>query len=256
MQEGLNEALIREFVDALPLGIMILSGGRVLSVNRCLADWLGQGPEVLAGLDEAGAGSLGLGALFRHDEEIPAAGGRLLLRRRRRPCPKGMEMQVFEEQSELVRACRERDAWRARAEALDPVDPETGLVKRAALLQSLDRQLSLSRRYGNPLAVVRLTLAPVAGRPPLPALGQFARELRADLRWVDQVGRYGPASLLAILPETPLEAAVALARKLGRTRAPWTGLDDFELNLGVAGWVPGDDLRKLLARVERSLADL
>jgi GGDEF domain-containing protein len=256
MHDTFDDGLVRELLDALPIGLMILKEGRILAVNERLAVWLQCPREALLGLDAAASGPLGLSALFDGREEFSFEAGaeERRLHRQQRALADGTLAHFFDDRTPQAELCRERDRFREKAESLDPVDHDTGLPNRAAILRSLDEEVSRSRRYGNPLSVIRLTLSAEEGGAPTPALREFAQVLKAELRWVDQIGRYEPASLLLVLPETPAQAAEKLAEKLGRGRAALAIVERFSLDVAVSGWQVGDDTRKLLQRLGRATA--
>ena len=252
MANPVDDLPIRDLLDLAPLGIMILREGCILSVNRRLAETLGHPQESFTGLTAESAVPLGLSLLFEDYEQLVLNGtdGDIRLRRHRSELPDGSEVHFFENLTDQVRVERERNQLRQRAQDLDPCDPETGLLNRGAILQALETHVSRSRRYGNPLTVVRLTLSPPKPDSPPVSLKSFAQELDAELRWSDQIGRAGETSFLLILPETLRADAEALAAKLGRDRAPLPNSDGWHLEIAVSDWQAGDDTRKLLEGLE------
>jgi diguanylate cyclase (GGDEF)-like protein len=97
----------------------------------------------------------------------------------------------------------------------------TGLYRREALLEILDREWSRSQRYDRPLAVAIADLdhfkevndrhGHLTGDV---VLQRVAHELRNLLRETDFIGRYGGEEFLMVLPETTLEGAARLAEKV------------------------------------------
>ncbi|HSM12655.1 MAG TPA: diguanylate cyclase, partial [Thermoanaerobaculia bacterium] len=97
----------------------------------------------------------------------------------------------------------------------------TGLYRREAVLEILDREWSRSHRYDRPLAVVVADLdhfksvndrfGHLGGDQ---VLQRVAAELRALLRETDFIGRYGGEEFLIVLPETTLEGALVFAEKV------------------------------------------
>ena len=140
-------------------------------------------------------------------------------------------------------------------------DSVTGLPNRQALLQGLEPLVSRSRRYHNPLSVIRLRIGNLsdieAKFPPGTgdiALTAVAHMLKDQMRWADLIGRFDKDEFLLVLPETKLDAAILLLEKLRQrlerlTPASRTGHPvDLVAQFGVAGWTEGDDLNKLLRR--------
>jgi diguanylate cyclase (GGDEF)-like protein len=97
----------------------------------------------------------------------------------------------------------------------------TGLYRREALLEILDREWSRSQRYERPLAVALADLdhfkevndayGHLAGDL---VLQRIAAELRQLLRETDFIGRYGGEEFLIVLPETTLDGARSFAEKI------------------------------------------
>jgi diguanylate cyclase (GGDEF)-like protein len=97
----------------------------------------------------------------------------------------------------------------------------TGLYRREALLEILDREWSRSQRYARPLAVALVDLdhfkevndrfGHLNGDL---VLQRVATEMRSLLRETDFIGRYGGEEFLYVLPETTLEGARLFAEKV------------------------------------------
>jgi GGDEF domain-containing protein len=256
MQDSIDDIPARDVLDLAPLGVMIVRGACILWMNRRLADWLGGTRESFTGLTRAAAETLGLGILFEDYAQLVWSGARgdIRLRCQRAALPDGGEVHFFEDLTEVARRERERDHFRELALSLETQDPETGLLNRQAILQALESQVNRSRRYGNPLLVIRLTVRPPE-KPGAVALKDIAQELYASLRWVDQIGRLEDTSLLLILPETPYIHAETLATRLGRERLAFAGAEGWSIATAVAAFQTGDDARKLLRRLYPEPAD-
>lgn len=144
----------------------------------------------------------------------------------------------------------------------------TGLYRREAVLEILDREWSRSIRYDRPLSIVLADLdrfkwindrhGHLAGDL---VLQRVAAELRAHVRDTDFIGRFGGEEFLIVLPETQLDGATRLAEKIReRIEALEIASDSGEplkvtLSMGVAGRaeVKGDG--KTRARPLLSAAD-
>jgi GGDEF domain-containing protein len=124
------------------------------------------------------------------------------------------------------------------------LDVDTGLLNRRNLLQELNAQVSRSRRYGNVLSVLHVSLPPALA----PELRRsLAQALKSTLRWVDIIGRWDDDSLLVILPETSREAAGVLARKLAEVLPADRGQAGLPV-VGVAQWMRGEEAMDLVAK--------
>ncbi|MFN7942275.1 MAG: diguanylate cyclase [Thermoanaerobaculia bacterium] len=97
----------------------------------------------------------------------------------------------------------------------------TGLFRREAILEILDREWSRSIRYDRPLTLALADLdhfkavndrhGHLAGDL---VLQRIASALRAQLREADSIGRYGGEEFMLVLPETEISGAMGVAEKL------------------------------------------
>ena len=97
----------------------------------------------------------------------------------------------------------------------------TGLLRREAILEQLDRELERALRYGRPLTIAMADLdhfkavndrhGHLGGDALLRRMAQVVAE---GLRGTDWVGRYGGEEFLLLLPETDLAGAAAVAEKI------------------------------------------
>ncbi|WP_295452078.1 sensor domain-containing diguanylate cyclase [uncultured Thiodictyon sp.] len=146
-------------------------------------------------------------------------------------------------------------------------DPLTGLFNRRYLDETLPRELQVSRRRGEPLAVAMLDLdhfkrfndayGHEAGDAVLRAVGAL---LNASLRAGDLACRYGGEELTLILPGTSLDAARerldGLRRAIMQTRILYRGGDLPAITASVGVAVAGGeetDATALLARADAAL---
>jgi diguanylate cyclase (GGDEF)-like protein len=100
----------------------------------------------------------------------------------------------------------------------------TGLLRREAILEQLDRELERALRYGRPLTVAMADLdhfkaindrhGHLAGDS---LLRRIAQVIAGGLRGTDWIGRYGGEEFLLVLPETGMEGAAAVAEKIRRS---------------------------------------
>jgi diguanylate cyclase (GGDEF)-like protein len=104
---------------------------------------------------------------------------------------------------------------------LATTDSLTGLPNRRSFFEALGREISRSRRHGNPLTLILCdidhfkevndTYGHDAGDR---VLRQFGQRLRQTLRTEDLPARYGGEEFGVILPETDLPEAVQIAERL------------------------------------------
>lgn len=97
----------------------------------------------------------------------------------------------------------------------------TGLRRREAILEQLEREVARARRYQRPLTIGMVDLdefkvvnerwGHLAGDT---VLKRVAQTLSSGLRSSDLIGRYGGDEFLFLLPETDLAGAIAVADKV------------------------------------------
>lgn len=99
----------------------------------------------------------------------------------------------------------------------------TGLFRREAILEQLQREVERARRYGRPFSVAMADLdhfksindrhGHLAGDT---VLARVAQTLSGAIRFSDAIGRYGGEEFLLLFPETDLAGAITVAEKIRR----------------------------------------
>jgi diguanylate cyclase (GGDEF)-like protein len=150
--------------------------------------------------------------------------------------------------------------WRARHDGL------TGLLNRRAMQETLERQLTRSRRAGDTFAVVMLDIdhfkaindhhGHATGDQ---ALKHTAALLQSCVREVDRVGRFGGEEFVVLLPGFDLSQAAEIAEVL-RARLVAQRMEregeplSMSASFGVAEWSgPSEEPSRLLMRVDQAL---
>lgn len=136
------------------------------------------------------------------------------------------------------------------------------LPKRASWVEFLNYEVSRSRRYNNPLSILKLHLL-VFDRPVSVAdetlHATIKDTLMDELRWADMIGHTDQGTYLLVLPETPVEALEALRVKLiAALERKITFISEdvhFRLVFGEASWERHDDSQSLLKRARESLVE-
>jgi diguanylate cyclase len=152
-----------------------------------------------------------------------------------------------------------------QARELSLRDPLTGCFNRLAYQERAEAEEARWQRYRSPLSLLVLdldrfktindTFGHRAGDKVLATVAQLSGN---QLRQVDFFGRYGGEEFVALLPETPLDAAKIVAEKIRRAveafrfhsrgkRVPLT------ISCGVAQLRDGDTLGKAFERADRAL---
>jgi diguanylate cyclase (GGDEF)-like protein len=145
-------------------------------------------------------------------------------------------------------------------------DGLTGLLNRRAMEETLPGQMQRSRRTGEPFTVLMLDLdhfktindrhGHAAGDR---ALKHTAAALKAELREVDAVGRFGGEEFLVLMPGATVETALPVAERL-RTALLTNALGVegatllLSASIGVAQWrEPAEEPSRLLMRADAAL---
>jgi diguanylate cyclase (GGDEF)-like protein len=155
----------------------------------------------------------------------------------------------------------------ARLEELSTTDELTGLPNRRYFNDRLAREMSQARRWGHPLAVLVVDIdhfkklndreGHAAGDRALIAVGA---RLRAALREVDVVARWGGEEFTVILERTKEPDALVVAEKLRKAVEELVvdgaaGQPDGKLtvSIGVAELTEGEDAASLVQRADRAV---
>ncbi|MEM7251091.1 MAG: diguanylate cyclase [Pseudomonadota bacterium] len=238
-------------LDVFPQPMVVLEGETVLWVNQAMASLVGAIARPLA------LAALGLSAPTDRWWEI--GNQRFAVSLAGIPASRGA-LWVLRELAPVAAPIR---SIGSRA---GPVDRESGTLGRLAISQSLQHEVTRTRRYRNPLAIALLHVVVPAGATskeaisegatsegvgPDPQSGRVGRYLRERMRWADAVGRWGPDRYLLVLPETNASAAVSLITQLMDDLG--NQFPDHRFAYGVALWQNGDDETRLLARAEIEL---
>lgn len=154
------------------------------------------------------------------------------------------------------------EASNRKITTLSITDRLTQLANRFQLDQVLDESLQLATRYGSPFSVILLdidhfkhvndTYGHMVGDD---VLVQVAKVLTTNTRSVDKVGRWGGEEFLVIAPSTGLDDTALLAEKLRKAidKTDFPAVGRKSCSFGVASYIPGDDLEKLIGRADAAM---
>lgn len=255
----LDLTLATQALAAAPLGVLIVEERRIVWANDALTKLLSVPAADLVGRDEQNIDPLHREHLFEPEGtmlwETQNGGETLWVQGWRQPLhtPSGTAAaHYFLDVTHVQALVAERDRITEELATLNTRDPVTGLPNRRAMLQSLDPLVSRSRRYHNPLTLMRVTVH--NGSVPDDQMLAIAQTLRDQMRWADLIGRYERNEFLLVLPETSEDAALKLLEKLNQAlsrRALLTPSGEpLAYRWGLASWTGGDDPAKLLRRAE------
>lgn len=165
---------------------------------------------------------------------------------------------------QLVRKLAEA---RRQLETLSITDPLTGLYNRRQILTRFAEECERAQRTGAGLSCIMLdvdhfkkvndTFGHQKGDE---VLEMVANTASASLRAYDILGRYGGEEFIAVLPDTDLETARAVAERLRLTiqaadvlRTPTGEPHPTTVSLGLTRWQPGDTVETLIHRADEAL---
>ncbi len=151
-------------------------------------------------------------------------------------------------------------------EDVNVTDPITGLPNRRAMYQTLEPQVSRSRRYENPLSIIIMKLDDLPmvetnyGEPATnKMMVEISQMLNDQLRWADTIGKLEDDEFIFVLPETDSDASKNLISKV-EDRLSEIILHDNNLpdiiktQFGYASWEKGDDVGLLMRRAREQMA--
>ena len=145
-------------------------------------------------------------------------------------------------------------------------DPLTGLANRRRLMDALQQEISRSQRTGVPFCLCMADLDffkaindELGHQVGDQALVWVAAKLRANVRQLDVVGRYGGEEFMLILSNCLLETAGNVAEKLRKVVeeqsafGPFSSRGGFRVSLGVVQYQPGMDVEQLINAADQAL---
>ena len=167
--------------------------------------------------------------------------------------------------SRQVAALRENLQLMKDLHELASTDVLTGLQSRRNFFETAEREFYLARRHGRPLSAMMIdidhfktvndTYGHATGDA---ALEMLAHACRDSLRMTDLLGRYGGDELVALLPESDVDAALEAAARI-RAAVDDTVLEvdghpmKVTISVGVSTAEGAADLAQLLRRADRAL---
>ncbi|HFD33156.1 MAG TPA: diguanylate cyclase [Gammaproteobacteria bacterium] len=159
---------------------------------------------------------------------------------------------------------KERDVLKEELREALAVDEVTGMPNKVALFQSLEPQISRSRRYNNLLSIVIMrvnNLEQLNEDQTASIMLPISQMLNDQVRWADIVGKLNESDFLLVLPETAADACKNLTYNLGERLKGVTLPDGLPENytlsasFGYSEWAKGDDLVLLMQKARKVLED-
>ncbi len=144
-------------------------------------------------------------------------------------------------------------------------DPATGIYTRTHFEQRLRDEVKLARKTGSPLSMLMIDLDHLkrinASRGYVEAdkvIVRVAKLIRARLRGIDLVARYGGGSFVVILPQTDVAGSELVANKILGAVAGETffgRIGSVTCSIGAATLEKGVDTVELVKRADQALYD-
>jgi diguanylate cyclase (GGDEF)-like protein len=153
------------------------------------------------------------------------------------------------------------DRLRTELEELAAKDSLTGAYTRRHMNEACLQELERCRRYGHVMSLLIMDLDHFKNindsyghQSGDKALIEFVNRIKTLLRRSDLLGRFGGEEFLLLLPETSLEAALAIAERI-RAMIDQSATDPhYTVSIGVTHNHPdNDNLDTLLARADKAL---
>jgi len=248
-------------LEALPVAVVIMDEkDRVLWLNEKAEELLAQTNEPVVGqsvsaLSQPFSNLLGSAAVLNQALSLPLGlkwyHSQLLATQGTESTSTYIISDVSEQQNLVV-----------QLEKLSLRDDKTGLLNNQGINQMLEEQVSRSRRYGNPVSVVRMEIIGVDDKDQQVSTADILKAaghlLNDQLRWADVIGRVDDNVFIFLLPETLGDDAPRMVEKisdqlgslyLDDTRQPAS----IKACFGITAWQPGDDPKKLLSRASSAV---
>jgi len=254
MQKEITTTAMQNALDTAPIGIVMLdSNHQIKWHNSTVKSLLGVSEEQLSFDDSEALNQELRNILIEPPETIFLQEGdqqRCLLCQSH-SLADGGTVRFYIDTSAEQQLRLERDQLEEDLQQLTTRDPVTGLPNRRALLEGLEPLISRSRRYENPVSIIKLHIDALGAAEEQQhdiwiKVGQLLKE---QMRWADIIGRFDGPDFLLILPETPLDASEALAIKLSEQLQTLALENPIKTYCGVTNWQKGDDATLMLQRV-------
>ncbi|MFQ5468931.1 MAG: diguanylate cyclase domain-containing protein [Gammaproteobacteria bacterium] len=254
-----------EIMENIPLGILVLDNQqKVLWTNKVLCNFLDVDNDAIVGHTIDDITQANLEAVLNSNDilSLPETSTEeaRTIKCFNQPLTSGINAYFFFDTSENEKLRKEVTALQKDLDEKNTRDALTGLLNQRGLHQVLETQLTRSRRYNNPLSVIRMDIVKYRDETKKEKiLATIGHMLNDQLRWADMAGRLDDDQFLFVLPETSKEEAAKLANKLssqlcnlyldikGQTSS-------VDVCFGITNWNKGDDTGKLLRRAEGVLA--
>ncbi len=170
------------------------------------------------------------------------------------------DVYFFHDCSEWVVIGNECRRLRDEVNELSLKDATTGAINYDVWMRFLDGHISRSRRYNNPLSLLRIRYfyhEDIDMQSFERSIQHIAFFLKDTLRWADQIGMLDKRTFLISLPETNYSSAIKLMKKFnGEQHLALFAKGDgrpLSFSIGLAAWAKGDTAAKMLQNAQQDV---
>jgi GGDEF domain-containing protein len=245
MADSLDPSIAMATLNQLPLAVVIVEDQRIIWTNQKFREISGYDDTQLLGISLRQCEDEYLSKLFNNDGTTLS----VEMSGQQQFSPESFSL-LDNKEAYVFKDVTQQCQYEEQVKQLKPKDSATGLYNKRIILENLASQVTRSRRYGNPLALLRLSISGCEPVDTVIRMKAVAEQLKDRLRWADCLGTLDENSILIILPETCLEEARELAAKLLNDRA--IASDGCSIQFGITAWQKGDDPTRMLANVEEN----
>ena len=268
MLKQLNNEDLAQILTSCPMGLAISDNKKNITwVNDSFQDYLGISVDEIAGSGISELPEI-LQALFTSSSavHIPANSIRddqWFMCSQKPFNEDGSTVHFITDIGPLHLLMKERESLKDELREALAIDEVTGMPNKVALLQSLEPQISRSRRYNNLLSIVIMQVNNLDQLDETQAanlLLPISQMLNDQVRWADIVGKLSDTDFLLVLPETNEDACKTLsdnlAERLGTLEVPKDLPENFKIDasFGYCEWAKGDDLVLLMQKAREKLS--
>ncbi|OUR83523.1 GGDEF domain-containing protein [Cycloclasticus sp. 46_120_T64] len=261
MRESLSMGWGQQALEQASFGVLWLKPDNSYYLNPYLCSILGLDESEAVGEEWLEAGPLASALLDVNSPlQLVDAKGQALWMQREAINKAELRVYFFHNCSDWVligNECRRLQGELANLAATSSVQ---GLINNDVMLQLLDGHISCSRRYLNPLSLLRIRYEfPNDMEAALVShcIQRIAFFLKDQLRWADQIGMLDSQSFLVILPETDYQSAASLLKKFNdEPHLALFSSDDekpLSFSIGLTEWRKGDVATKMLKNLQQDV---
>lgn len=266
MLKQINNAELSHILEACPMGLALSDSKQIIGwVNDTFENYLGisteeicgnsinELPEILQALFTSSS-AVHIPANSIRDDQWFICSQKLLA--------DGNTVHYITDIGPLHLLMQERESLQNELREALAIDEITGMPNKVALFQSLESQISRSRRYNNLLSIVIMqvnNLDQLDETQTASLLLPISQMLNDQVRWADIVGKLNDSDFLLVLPETGADAcknlSENLAERLNALPVPEGLPDNFKVTatFGYSEWSKGDDLTLLMQKARKML---